>query len=381
MLVSRSPGHLRPRAAPASGERALGGLKPFIPPVFGITVGCGIAAVWLAARPTPAAAVITGLCMVAAVLTGDLAAGALIGAKPTMGLWQATSRISLTGVTLGVAVAQAVHAHLSLLLTTLACGAAFVVAIRAASSEYEAFTLRLLATSQGAVSNDTSEAIAMRFVRLRLSSLMVAIAASLIIIYPPSRWPGIDLITLFVLWAIFIWMPRSLAEVVAKYELSLRGLLHSEIAESHLEEKPQQLVLDLFPAMRDPTLVGVIGVDAQYGHHVVPADATTVASATHSTDRPVVNGSTRQRVAECLVMVMFLCVVVIVCAFTLFVFVAFYVAPNWIPSLERGMVDSVINWTMATPVVLPFVGVLLAATGCWWLIRSARVLSSHAEGG
>jgi hypothetical protein len=373
MLVSRSPGHLRPLAASVARLRAtealLDGFEAFIPLVFGITAGCGTAALWLAAKPTPAAAAITGLCVVAAVLGGDLVAGALVDSKPTTGLWQATSRVTLTGVTLGIAVAGAVHAHLSLLLTTLACGAASVVAIRAASSEYEAFTLRLLATSQGVVPTDTSEAIAMRFVRVRLWSMMVAIAAGLIIIYPPSRWPGIELISLAVLWAVFISIPRSLAEVVAKYELSLRGMLYidddsSENAVSHLQERSQQLVLDL----RGCTLEGVIGVDAQYGHSA-PVDATASGGcAARPTGHLAAKGA-KPQVAKSLTMVMFVGVIVVFCAFIVFTFVAFYVAPSWIPSIEQSVFDSVINWMMTTPVVLPLAGVLLALTGCWRLVR------------
>jgi hypothetical protein len=217
-------------------------IERLAPLVCGVTSACIIASVWLAAKPTPTASVITVLGVFLLVLVGDLVAGLVTDSGGSTNLWQAASRIALAGATFGTALAASIAADLSLLLKTMACGAALVTVVRAASSEYESFILRFIALRGEPHSADV---IASGFVRLRAWSLALATEAVILVLVVPRlklewfiglEWPGAA-------FGILVVMPAAVAGGVALHDAGMRGL-----GRSHRE--PRQLTLELFP--REP---------------------------------------------------------------------------------------------------------------------------------
>lgn len=219
-------------------------MERLAPLVCGVTSACITASVWQAAKPTPTASVITVLGVFLVVLIGDLVAGMVAESDASTNLWQAASRIALAGATLGIAIAASIAADLSLLLKTMACGAALVTAVRVASFEYESFILRFVELRGEPYS---AAAIASGFVRLRAWSLALATEAVILVLVVPRlklewfiglEWPGAA-------FGLLLVLPAAVAGGVAMHDAGMRGL-----GRSHRD--PRQLTLELSPPREPP---------------------------------------------------------------------------------------------------------------------------------
>lgn len=322
----------------------------FLPLAASIAAASATVTIWLSARPSATAAAVVALGIFVAVLAGDCIAGARTKIMRVAGLWQATSRVGLAGATLGVAVAGITQADLSLLLTVLACGAACVTAVRAASSEYEDFTVRLLEAVYAELPDSAGESLANSFARIRNLSLAVSLGAAIYVVYPERRWPGPDLVTIAVLWFLFVGIPGRLAKIVTSYELALRGISRVELPPG---QNSVQLSLDLFPAERSqqPERQAARAAKPEKQRETRSRQSASASPPSHSGE-PLAIG---------LMLVVALVAVVFV-AFTIGVFVVDYVAPNWLPNQEgRAMhwvaSNAAARWTTIGLLLLPF---------CWW---------------
>jgi hypothetical protein len=310
----------------------------FLPLVAGVAAGIGTATIWLSARPSATAAATVALGTFVGVLSGDLIAGARAKTMRVAGLWQATSRVGLAGATLGVAVAGITQADLSLLLTVLACGAAFVTAVRAASSEYEDFTVRLIKAVYAELPDGASESLATSFARIRNLSLAVSLGAAIYVVYPVGRWPGPELISIAVLWFLFVGIPGRLAKIVTSYELTLRGMSRVKLP---LGQNPVQLSLNLFPAERSrqpkdqAARVAEQEKQRETGSRQPESESARLVATPRRSSKFLEIGA---MLAVALVAVMFV-------AFIIGVFVVDYVAPNWLPNQEnKALSDLLPGW-------------------------------------